>query len=334
MSLFSCESSSWERKWIWIKQKEFSGLQMISILDLDDDSLQHILQFLSIYELIEVEGVCDEFRAICENVYSSKRFHRVRLELLHLRTNHLKEIFDRIGESMRVFEFSGGYIMDEAIMRNLVEGISRSCSKLKSLSINYVTMKSETFNELQNCFEKLTTLDLSRCSINESTLGALLDGDRLKSIRVLKLAGNSCMTGAFFSNMKSVEVLDVSYCFHLRYFEFLKFLTNCENLRELNLTASGQIISEDENFLKILLTFQPNLEKLEMNNTGMSSHDEEVKSTLPQFKHLKYSSFEGRKFGTWERINQRWGYLWLPAPINRKTSSRVAKTEPEKQNQI
>lgn len=269
---------------------------MFSILDLDDDSLQHIFDFLSIYELIQAEEVCEEFRQICENVYASKRFHKVRLELLNLKTERFRDIMDRIGSSVRTFEFSGGYIMDEAIMRNLVEGISKSCTRIKKLSLNYVTLKSEFYRELQNCFDRLTTLDLSHCSINESTLGVTLDGERFTNIRELKLAGNSCMTGAFFADMKRILVLDVSYCFNLSYFEFLKFLTNCENLRELNLSASCQLISEDENFLEVLLTYQPNIERLEMNNTGILRTDNEA--TLSQFTKLKYSSFEGRKFGT------------------------------------
>jgi Leucine-rich repeat (LRR) protein len=273
---------------------------MFSILDLDDDSLLHIFSFLSIDELIQAEEVCDEFKVICENVYSSKRFHKVRQELINFKTERFRDIMDRVGHSIRAFEFSGGYIMDiyiyKALMRTLVEVISRSCSQIKSLSINYVTLKSEFYQELQSCFDKLTTLDLSHCSISEATLGFTLDGERLTSIRKLKLAGNSCMTGAFFANMKSIEVLDVSYCFNLSYFEFLKFLANCENLRELNISACCQLISEDENFLEILFSYQPRIERLEMNNTGISRADNE--DTLSQFKHLKYSSFEGRKFGT------------------------------------
>lgn len=267
---------------------------MMSILDLDDDSLMNIFDYLSIYELIEVEKVCKMFKAICGEVYSSKRFQKMRIEYLHLRTEYFKDIFDRTGKTMRSFEFSGGYIMDENVKQVMIKGVTSSCPRLKRLQINYVQFTCTNFNQLQNCFCNLTCLDLSRCSINESTLNVALDGERFKSIKTLKLAGNSGMTGSFFQSMKHVESLDVSYCFSLSFFEFLKFLTNCIKLVKLNVSASCQLVSEDENFLNIILIHQPIIETLLMNNTGLTRDDE----TLSKFKNLKYSSFEGRKFGT------------------------------------
>ena len=267
---------------------------MMSILDLDDDSLIYIFDFLSIYELIEVENVYEVFKAICDEVYCSKRFQKVRIELLSLRTEYFKDMFDRIGNTMRSFEFSGGYIMDENVKQTMIDGVTNSCLNLKRLQINYVQFTSTNFNQLQNSFSNLTCLDLSRCGINESTLGICLDGERFKSIKTLKLAGNSCMTGSFFESMKHVESLDVSYCFNLSYFEFLKFLRNCIKLVKLNISASCQLVSEDENFLNVIFIHQPNIEELLMDKTGLTKNDE----MLSKFKSLKHASFEGRKFGT------------------------------------
>lgn len=267
---------------------------MLSILDLDDDCLSDIFQFLSIYELIEAEKVCETFKSICYDVYRSKRFHKTKIELRYLRTEYYKMIFDRIGGTLRCFEFSGGHIMDENVKKTLIEGVTESCPKLKSLKINYVQFTNETFKQLQQCFCNLTFLDLSRCSINESSLGICLDGEKFKNIKTLKLAGNSCMTGSFFKTMKHVEIFDISYCYNLSYFEFLHFLRNCLNLIELNVSASCQLVSEDENFLGVILEHQPNIQKLFMDNTGVTK-DAEV---LSKFRCLKFSSFEGRKFGT------------------------------------
>lgn len=267
---------------------------MLSILDLDDDCLIHLFQFLSIYELIEAEKVCEAFKATCANVYSSKRFHKMKFGLAHLKTEYFKDIFERVGKSLRSFEFSGGYIMDENVKQTLIDGITQSCPKLKSLTINYVQFNSKSFNQLQKCFCNLTCLDLSRCNLNESTLGATLDGEMFKEIKILKLAGNSELKGSFFKNMTRVESLDISYCFNLSYFEFLAFLRNCLKLIDLDVSASGQLVTEDENFLKVILTHQPNLERLNMDKTGIAEGVE----VLSQFKHLKFASFQGRRFGT------------------------------------
>lgn len=267
----------------------------ISILDLDNDCLIKIFEFLTIYELIEAEKVCEIFKLTCEDVYNSKRFHKMRIELRSLRTEYFKDIFFRVGNSLRAFEFSGGYIMNEEVKQTMIAGVTESCSKLKSLSINYTQFTTENFQQLQECFDKLTFLDLSRCGISEVALGNFeLDGEKYKSIKTLKLAGNSCMIGSFFKKMKHVELLDVSFCYNLSFFEFLEFLKNCKKLVELNASASCQLVSEDENFLEVIFANQPNLEKLIMDNTGIV-RDNEV---MAKFKKLKFASFEGRKFGT------------------------------------
>lgn len=272
-----------------------SEVEVLTIVDLDDDCLIKIFEFLSIYELIDVEKVCETFKGTCESVYRSKRFHKLRLELRSLKTQYLNDIFDRLGNSLCDFEFSGGYIMNEEVKQMMIDGVTKSCSKLKSLSVNYVQFSVENFTQLQESFCGLTTLDLSRCGISEASLGNVeLDGERFKSIKTLKLAGNSCMIGSFFKSMQQVEILDVSYCYNLSFFHFLEFLKSCKKLVELNVSASCQVVWEVENFLEIVFEHQPKLEKLIGDNTGII-RDEEV---LAKFKKLKYASFEGRKFGT------------------------------------
>lgn len=267
---------------------------MMSILDLNDDCLIYIFQFFSIYELIELEKVCNVFKGTCSNVYTSKRFHKVRIELSNLKTEYFKDIFKCVGNSIRIFEFSGGYIMNEDVKCTMIDGLSKSCPKLKSLTINYTQFTNTNFIQLQECFMNLSYLDLSRCGLDEDILGNTLDGERFRNIKTLKLAGNSCMNGSFFKNMKHVEALDVSYCFGLKYYEFVDFLKNCIKLNDLDVSASCQLVHEVDNFLKIVLMYQPHIETLLMENTG-ALKDLEV---LSQFNKLKVSSFEGRRFGT------------------------------------
>ena len=264
-----------------------------SILELNDDCLIAIFNFLSIYELIEAESVCEAFKVICENIYGSKRFHKMRIELRYLRPEHFDNIIKRVGKTWRNFEFSGGYIMDEKLKNLLIEGVSKSCPKMTSLTINYVQFCQESLTRVSECFINLTYLDLSRCNINESTLGFTLKDEQCKNIKTLKLAGNSCMTGKFFKSLKHVEVLDVSHCFILSYFEFVSFLKNCLKLTSLDLTGTSQLIPEDENFLDLIYSHQPHIEQLTMDNTGL----DEDKEVLRKFKNLKHSSFLGRKFG-------------------------------------
>lgn len=275
---------------------KFSTIEVVmtSILDLNTDCLAFIFDYFTIYELIELEKVCRTFKTACDYAYTTKRFHKLRIELRNLRTEYFSDIFNRIGDTLRDFEFSGGYIMDENVKCTMIDGVTKSAAKLRSLTINYTQFTTTNFIELQDCFSNLIYLDLSRCGIDEESLGITLDGDRFQNIKTLKLAGNACMNGSFFNNMKHVEVLDVSYCFGLRFDEFSIFLANCIKLTDLNVSASCQLVHGVENFLQIILSHQPHIEVLLMENTGIVA-DVEV---LAKFTKLRDSCFEGRRFGT------------------------------------
>lgn len=266
----------------------------MSILDLNNDCLVSIFNYFSIYELIEIEKVCRLFKITCDDVYTTRRFHKMRIELRNLRTDYFSDIFKRAGNTLRHFEFSGGYIMDEGVKRTMIDGVSKFCPNLRNLTINYTQFTTKNFIQLQECFENLTFLDLSRCGIDEDSLGFCLDGEKFKNIKTLKLAGNACMNGSFFKNMIHVEVLDVSYCFELRFDEFFLFLKNCIQLTHVNVSASCHLVHGVENFLQIVLTHQPHIETLLMENTGVVQ-DLEV---LSKFTKLKVYAFEGRRFGT------------------------------------
>ncbi|KAL7031948.1 hypothetical protein ACKWTF_007178 [Chironomus riparius] len=266
---------------------------MTSILCLNQDCLNNIFKYFTIYELIDIEETCSAFKATCEEIYSTKKFHSYRIELRYLRAEYLDAIFERIGDTLRSFEFSGGGIMDEGIKQTVIDAVSNNCMKLNKLSLNYLHFDNNQFRELQKCFTNLTYLDLSRCNISESRIDCL-DGEKFKNIKTLKLAGNVQMSGAFFKSMKHVEKLNATYCYELRYFEFQQFLKNCINLIELDVSASCQVIPEDQDILEQILQYQPNIERLIMNDVGI----ERNKEILSKFKHLKHSSITGRKFGT------------------------------------
>lgn len=201
---------------------------MTTIHDLNEDCLSNIFKYLTIYELIEVEEVCEMFKNTCEVVYKSKMYHRMRLELRYMRPLLFGDIFDRIGGNLRHFEFSGGYIMDEEVKIKLINGVINKCPKLQDLIINYIQFSKVNLQDLSTSFNHLTYLDLSRCSLDEDNMSGILDGDNLPNLTTLKVTGNTMIKGNFLVNMKHLKNLDISYCFDLRYSEFKKFLKNCK----------------------------------------------------------------------------------------------------------
>lgn len=266
---------------------------MMSILDLNVDCLIVIFNYFSIYELIELEKVCRLFKSTCDTVYTTRRFHKLRIELRNLRTEYFTKIFERVGRTLRNFEFSGGFIMNENVKQTMIDGVSKFCPQLTSLTVNYTSFTTANFIGLQDSFAQLVYLDLSRCGIDEDSLQVSLDGERFRNVKTLKLAGNASMKGSFFKSMSHVEVLDVSYCFDLEFDEFFHFLKNCIKLIELNVSASCRMVHGVENFLLIVYTHQPQIETLLMENTGIAVDT----SVLSKFERLRVCRFEGRRFG-------------------------------------
>lgn len=267
---------------------------MMSILDLNDDCLRVIFDFFSIYQLIELEKVCKAFKSVCNNVYTTRRFHKMRIELRDLKAEYFEDIFDKVGHTLRNFEFSGGYIMDENVKWTMINGVTQSCSKLHSLTVNYTQFTPTNFIKLQQCFTRLTYLDLSRCGIYENSLGLSLDSERFPHIKTLKLAGNSCMNGSFFQKMNRVEVLDISYCYELEFEKFVIFLQNCIRLIDLDVSASCRLVHGVDDFVSVIHMHQPDVERLLMENTGVAVEAE----ILSRFSKLKVCCFEGRRLGT------------------------------------
>lgn len=264
-----------------------------TIEDLNQDCLNYIFSYFDIYQLIEIEETCSSFKSTCENVYASKKFHKLKIELRYLRTEYLERILDRVGPNMKRFEFSGGFIMDETIKEIIVDGLVNNCERLNKLTLNYVQFDKVLFDKLQNCFDSLISLNLAHCAINEESSGVVLRNDNTKNLKHLVLTGNMNMSGEFFQSVNSIETLDISFCNNLRYYQFLQFLKNCKNLKHLDVTGSPQLIPDDRNIFEDLL-LQPNLEVLLMDKTGV---DVDYK-VLAKFKNLKTTSFSGQKFGT------------------------------------
>ncbi|CAO1409540.1 unnamed protein product [Diamesa hyperborea] len=265
---------------------------MTTIYDLNEDCLSNIFKYLTIYELIEVEKVCELFKDTCDVVYKSKVYHRMRLELRYMRPLFFGDIFDRIGGNLRHFEFSGGYIMDEGLKLKLINGVINKCPKLQNLIINYIQLTKENLLNLSTCFNRLTCLDLSRCGLDEDNMAGILDGDNLRNFTTLNVIGNTMIQGNFLVNMKHLKNLDISYCFDLRYTEFIKFLKNCTKLIQLDISACVQLLEGD--IIGDLLNLQPHLEKLHFQYAGIPQDDDRYLL----FKSMKDFKIHGYRFGT------------------------------------
>lgn len=100
------------------------------------------------------------------------------------------------------------------------------------------------------------------------------------------------LTGNCLKNMIQLEELDASYCYDLRYKEFVRFLINCQKLLRLDISACCRLLDEG-NIIEDLLVFQKHLEKFHFKYAGIQSNDER----FGKFEHLKDLEIHGFRNG-------------------------------------
>lgn len=261
---------------------------MTTIYDLNEDCLIYIFKYLTIYELIEAEEVSEIFKNTCDVVYKSKWYHWINLDLRTMRPMIIADIFDRIGKSLKGFEFYGDYIMDRDLRMRIIVGLTNKCPKLQYLIINYVEFTVSYMQSLSSCFKHLRYLDLSLCRLDESTMAGILDGNKLRNLSTLKILGNPSIKGSFFINMKYLNSLDVSYCYDLQYNKFTKFLKKCIKLLELDISGCVELLDTGD-IIQDLLTYQPHLEKLHFRFSGIPQNDKRYL----MFKSMKNFNIDG-----------------------------------------
>ena len=230
--------------------------------------------------------MCTFFEQICEAQYreSSKLF----LELRHVNLELLPDVFQRVGVYLKEFTFSGGYIMDDQVKQRLVNHILEM-PKLSKLSILYIQFPRDLMVKLSTCFKNLTHLNLERCNLDEKNMENIFDPD-MKTLKCLKITGNTMLSGKCISNLKHIENLDASFCFDLNYAEIVKFLKNCIHLKKLDISACSKLL--DGNIIEDILAFQPKIEELIFENAGIKQ-DETIFS---QYQHLKVLKIEGKDY--------------------------------------
>jgi hypothetical protein len=263
----------------------------LTLLDLHDDCLLNIFQYFDVHELINIENVCQTFQDI-----TTQRYRVIRnfsTEYRTLEPARTVSILQRIGGNLRSFSFSGGYLMNDKIKMLIIESVSLYCTNLSMLKLNYVQLRDFHTDLLQNIAANIETLDLGHCNLSDEIGSFLVMFPRLKH---LIIKGNGMMSGKFLTQLTTLASLDVSYCFHLDYFYFAKFLKGCPHtLRMLDISGSGSLVdAQAGNIVEDVLHYQSNLETLLMENLGLQ-HDVSVFKSL---KQLKKVSILGRKLGT------------------------------------
>lgn len=225
-----------------------------------------------------IENVCCRFQSIAEQRYRSCN-KSLKLELRTVDLEQYLSTLPKIGPYLNNFEFSGGYVIGDK-KQLILNALVNNCHNLTELKLNYFSiLDPEDLISMKSIFSKLTSLNLSRCSLSCS-FGVYLK--EMPLLEHLHIGGNIQLKGNFFPNIKQkLKSLSLHHNTQLDYTLFLDYIIrNKDNLIKLNVSYCPSL---DLDLLLIdLADCQRNLEYL---NIG----DLKIKDLSPihQLKNLK-----------------------------------------------
>lgn len=255
---------------------------------LNEDCMLHILKYLSLLDIINLEDASKIFIEVTKNYFRTCKSFKCNIRNTQL--ENLTPIFQRIGPHLNSFEFSGGFNMQQDYKKTLFINLSIYCNGLKALSLNYVPLELCDLLALTSVTKNLENLNLGNCHIEDSNLNVFLS--KITHLKWLTLKGNSMFTGECITQLNQLEKLDVSYCYILKTDHLCKFLRNCKSLKHLNI--SGSYMLDWKEILSVLVASQIQIKELFMTNLGI----DRAQVPYESLKHLKVFDIHGTRLGT------------------------------------
>ena len=225
-------------------------VESTTIYDLTDDCLMEIFSYLDFDEMLKISEVCRLFSDVCKEMFHKIKHFELDFRLLSANNRNLNLLFSNLGPHMISFKFSGGYIMDENLKRDIIVNVAKYCWSLKHLTLNYLKLPRELLLELGQIVESLELLDLGRTEVDDDVIGDILIN--ASDLKMLCLPGNINLTGRFLeqTNVESLEQLDLSYCYDFDISFLDAFLNTARNLKHVDVTACKWLPRDRDIFTK------------------------------------------------------------------------------------
>lgn len=221
------------------KRKRNGGMKL---LDLDDDCLLIILEYMDVVELCDIAETCKRTQKLAQYTF--------RLKHKRLNLNTIRAI--TLQKTMRLLRNFGSVITSLNISRKLLSPLETNkaseklliligthCGEnLTELSLKNIRMTVKSMNQMEKVFGSLTSMTFEHFSFNNSDLSALND-----KLEVLKINYVDFMNSFAFTPNNYKPLIDF-----LKTANALKHLSivQCTRLPSLILRTIGQLTQLEE----------------------------------------------------------------------------------------
>ena len=199
------------------------------------------------------------FKYITELTY--KTFRNITLHFRQMTINEIIIILERIGCSLNVFKFWGGYAITQKDVYNFLKALHKHCTHLHTLEMYYLMMDETCYQYIN--INNLKKLSLENCDVNDYKLSQALENKKNTNLTELSLQGNVLFRGDSLLKLTNLKFLNLKMC-PITNNTLIDILKSNSHITSLNLTYCGDL--NFETLLKQIPKLLPNLIQLYLDN--------------------------------------------------------------------
>ncbi|XP_065077990.1 uncharacterized protein LOC135701169 isoform X3 [Ochlerotatus camptorhynchus] len=257
----------------------------MNILQLNDDCLMLICDYLELMDLLALKKTCSRFETISCEVF--KRYKMLDFDIDPCEKKYLtmmdaKNILMEIGSYIEFLLISRDRFLRPGV--RILNLIPRYCPNLKDLNINDFMLKAKTLKGFDEVFKSLEGLTLTACGIDDTILKSLKLATKLQR---LNLSMNSEITGKCLASVKNLKYLNLESCQNIQGKPFSTFAAQNKTLEYLNITCCGRLTTEA---IKSIVNNMTELRHLVCNNNydNVDAASMALLGKLPNLKKLQF----------------------------------------------
>ncbi|XP_054743904.1 uncharacterized protein LOC129248396 isoform X2 [Anastrepha obliqua] len=188
------------QKKLYIIVLQTKRITMKSLLELNDDCLIEIFQYLS---LVETFNVIDVHNNRLTDIARQRiaTFKELNIQIREF-PNFTSKQLQIIGASLRSLIMSAGYSIPTQTVLNIIKPLcegAATTNQLREFTLNYVYFNKEICHYIGNVATKLQKLNLSYCQLTDELLTELLK--KCTNLKELHVLGNYTLNGYFLQNL-------------------------------------------------------------------------------------------------------------------------------------
>lgn len=257
----------------------------MSILQLNDDCLLLICDYLELMDLLALKKTCTRFDNIsCEffKQYRILDFDIDPSDKKFLTMLDAKNILSEIGSYIEYLLISGDRFMRSGV--RILSMIPRYCPNLKDLDINDFSLNSKMLRGFEEVFKSLDGLSLSSCSLDDGIEKSL---KHAKKLQRLDLSMNNEIRGKCLSSVRNLKHLNLENCQNLQGKPFITFAARNKTLEYLNIACCGRLTTEA---IKAIASNMTELKHLVCNNSyeSVDAPSMALLGKLPNLKKIQF----------------------------------------------